>query len=97
MKFGGFTSQLFFDVQQSISIEFRSLYGQNFRFFSKFLNLHTIFEFCHFESKLDSILTNNFFLKLVTSFGQISGEKMTKIAKFLKNQKLQTKPNILMV
>jgi len=64
MKFGGFTSQLFFDVQQSISIEFRSLYGQNFRFFSKFSNLHTIFEFCHFWSKLDPILTNNFFFEV---------------------------------
>ena len=75
MKFGGFTSQLFFDVQQSISIEFRSLYRQNFIFFSKFSNLHTIFEFCHFWSKLDPILTNNFFfLKLVTSFGQISAK-----------------------
>ena len=90
MKFGGFTSQLFFDVQQSISIEFRFLYGQNFRFFSNFSNLHTIFEFCHFWSKLDPILTNNFFLKLITSFGQISA-KNDENCKIFKKSKTSNK------
>ena len=76
MKFGGFTSQLCFAVQQSIFIEFQRSYHQNFRFFSNFFEFVKNFNFLSFLVQIwPNFDKKRFFLKLVTSFDQISVKK----------------------
>ena len=87
VKFGGFTSQLCFAVQQSIFIEFQRSYHQNFRFFSNFLNLSKTLIFCHFCFKFGQILAKNGFFEVGNfiwpNFSQ-KGRKSKKSKKFRK-------------
>ena len=89
VKFGGFTSQLCFAVQQSIFIEFQRSYHQNFRFFSNFLNLLKTLIFCHFWFKFGQISTKNVFFEVGNFICPNFSQKERKSKKFKNFRKIK--------